>query len=50
MAEGLIAKNNKAAGKTEGAAEPLAEWERELLEGEKAKAEAAAETEAPEAK
>lgn len=53
VAEGLIAKNNKAAGKSEGAAEPLAEWERELLEGEKAKAEApAAEaaTEAPEAK
>jgi len=62
VAEGLIAKNNKAAGKTEGAAEPMAEWERELLEGEKAKAEApAAEaateapaadaaTEAPEAK
>ncbi|KUM30156.1 30S ribosomal protein S2 [Glutamicibacter mishrai] len=53
VAEGLIAKNNKAAGKSEGAAEPLAEWERELLEGEKAKAEAPAEeaaTEAPEAK
>ncbi|MGP9783586.1 30S ribosomal protein S2 [Arthrobacter sp. MYb211] len=49
VAEGLIAKNNKAAGKTEGAAEPMAEWERELLEGEKAKAEAPAEaaTEAP---
>jgi small subunit ribosomal protein S2 len=62
VAEGLIAKNNKAAGKTEGAAEPMAEWERELLEGEKAKAEAPvaeaateapaadAATEAPEAK
>ncbi|ALG28439.1 30S ribosomal protein S2 [Glutamicibacter halophytocola] len=53
VAEGLIAKNNKAAGKTEGAAEPMAEWERELLEGEKAKAEAPAEeaaTEAGEAK
>lgn len=49
VAEGLIAKNNKATGKTEGAAEPMAEWERELLEGEKAKAEAPAEaaTEAP---
>ncbi|MFJ2469280.1 MULTISPECIES: 30S ribosomal protein S2 [Micrococcaceae] len=50
VAEGLIAKNNKAAGKTEGAAEPMAEWERELLEGEKAKAEtpaAEAATEAP---
>jgi len=46
VAEGLIAKNNKAAGKTEGAAEPMAEWERELLEGEKAKAEAPA-AEAP---
>ncbi|CBT75181.1 MAG TPA: 30S ribosomal protein S2 [Glutamicibacter sp.] len=53
VAEGLIAKNNKAAGKSEGAAEPMAEWERELLEGEKAKAEAPAEeaaTKADEAK
>jgi len=46
VAEGLIAKNNKAAGKSEGAAEPLAEWERELLEGEKAKEETPA-AEAP---
>ncbi|MGH3651956.1 30S ribosomal protein S2 [Glutamicibacter sp.] len=49
VAEGLIAKNNKAAGKTEGAAEPMAEWERELLEGEKAKAEAPAADAATEA-
>lgn len=40
VADGLIARNNKAAGKSEGAAEPMAEWERELLEGEKAKEEA----------
>lgn len=32
VADGLIARNNKAAGKAEGAAEPMAEWERELLE------------------
>ncbi|MCW4465209.1 30S ribosomal protein S2 [Glutamicibacter sp. MNS18] len=47
VAEGLIAKNNKAAGKAEGATEPMAEWERELLEKgaqeEAAKAEAATE-------
>ncbi|MDF9815956.1 30S ribosomal protein S2 [Streptomyces sp. SPB162] len=44
VAEGLIARSGAATGdkKAEGAAEPLAEWERELLEGEKAK-----ETEAP---
>ncbi|WP_422936114.1 30S ribosomal protein S2 [Sinomonas sp. P47F7] len=37
VAEGLIARNNRAAG-SEGAssAEPLAEWERELLEGQNA--------------
>ncbi|WP_309080256.1 30S ribosomal protein S2, partial [Zhihengliuella sp.] len=33
VAEGLIARNNKAAGNTEAPAEPMAEWERELLEG-----------------
>ncbi|WP_394942048.1 30S ribosomal protein S2 [Psychromicrobium sp. YIM B11713] len=35
VAEGLIARNSKAAGSEEGAtaAEPMAEWERELLEG-----------------
>ena len=32
VAEGLIARHNKS-GNTEAAAEPLAEWERELLEG-----------------
>lgn len=47
VAEGLIARNSKATGSAEGtAAEPLAEWERELLESsntEAAVAEAAAE-------
>jgi small subunit ribosomal protein S2 len=42
VAEGLIARNQRATG-TETTEEPLAEWERELLEGTKA-AEA---TEAP---
>ncbi|MCU1572099.1 MAG: ribosomal protein [Micrococcaceae bacterium] len=32
IAEGLIARNNKATGNEEAPAEPLAEWERELLE------------------
>jgi small subunit ribosomal protein S2 len=32
VAEGLIARNNKASGNEEAPAEPLAEWERELLE------------------
>ncbi|CEA07606.1 30S ribosomal protein S2 [Arthrobacter saudimassiliensis] len=41
VAEGLIARNNKAAGNTEAAAEPMAEWERELLEGQAAEAPAA---------
>ena len=44
VAEGLIARHNKA-GNTEAPAEPLAEWERELLEG--AAAPAAEATEAP---
>jgi small subunit ribosomal protein S2 len=37
VAEGLIARNNRGAG-SEGSssAEPLAEWERELLEGQNA--------------
>ena len=46
VAEGLIARNNKATGNAEAPAEPLAEWERDLLEGEKtaeAPAEAAGE-------
>jgi len=39
-AEGLIARSSGGEGKGEKAAgEPLAEWERDLLEGEKAKAE-----------
>jgi small subunit ribosomal protein S2 len=46
VAEGLIARNNKASGNTDAAAEPLAEWERELLEGN-AEAPAAEATEAP---
>jgi small subunit ribosomal protein S2 len=33
VAEGLIARQNKAAGNTEAPVEPMAEWERELLEG-----------------
>ncbi|WP_225846489.1 30S ribosomal protein S2 [Streptomyces sp. HPF1205] len=43
VAEGLIARSGAALSdkKAEGAAEPLAEWERDLLEGEK-KAEAPA--------
>ena len=45
VAEGLIARTNRAAG-TEGAtaAEPLAEWERELLEGQNAEPAAPQET------
>ncbi|GHD07730.1 30S ribosomal protein S2 [Zhihengliuella salsuginis] len=46
VAEGLIARNNKASGNTEAPAEPLAEWERELLEGKQAE-EAATAAEAP---
>ncbi|MCQ9163476.1 MULTISPECIES: 30S ribosomal protein S2 [unclassified Arthrobacter] len=38
VAEGLIARNAKATGNQEAPAEPLAEWERELLEGEQAAA------------
>jgi small subunit ribosomal protein S2 len=45
VAEGLIARNQRATGTTEAPEEPLAEWERELLEG--SKAEAAAAEEAP---
>lgn len=33
VAEGLIARHNRNSNSTEQAAEPLAEWERELLEG-----------------
>ncbi|MCX6498079.1 MAG: 30S ribosomal protein S2 [Arthrobacter sp.] len=52
VAEGLIARHNRATGTTEAPEEPLAEWERELLEGNKAAeavAPAAAEAAAPEA-
>jgi small subunit ribosomal protein S2 len=49
VAEGLIARHNKATGNTEAAAEPMAEWERELLEGS-AEAPAAAEAPAEDAK
>ncbi|SDT10641.1 SSU ribosomal protein S2P [Pseudarthrobacter equi] len=42
VAEGLIARNNRGSGTTEAPEEPLAEWERELLEGSKAEEAAAA--------
>ncbi|POC79834.1 30S ribosomal protein S2, partial [Vibrio vulnificus] len=49
VAEGLIARNAKATGSAEGtAAEPLAEWERELLESSNTEA-PVAETAAAEA-
>ena len=51
VAEGLLARSEtrKSADSAEPVAEPLAEWERELLEGDKgeAKAEEAPATEAP---
>jgi small subunit ribosomal protein S2 len=43
VAEGLIARNQRATGTTEAPEEPLAEWERELLEGSKAEEAPAAE-------
>jgi len=50
VAEGLIARSDVRKGKgEEAAAEPLAEWERELLEGEVKADEAAAAAEAAEA-
>ena len=50
VAEGLIARSDVRKGKCEEtAAEPLAEWERELLEGEVKADEAAAAAEAAEA-
>ena len=50
VAEGLIARSDVRKGKgEETAAEPLAEWERELLEGEVKADEAAAAAEAAEA-
>ncbi|MCY0904643.1 30S ribosomal protein S2 [Arthrobacter sp. H14-L1] len=36
IAEGLMARNNKASGNTEAPVEPMAEWERELLVGAEA--------------
>jgi small subunit ribosomal protein S2 len=39
----LIARNQRATGTTETPEEPLAEWERELLEGSKAEEAPAAE-------
>ncbi|MBJ7904646.1 30S ribosomal protein S2 [Streptomyces sp. NPDC004549] len=54
VAEGLISRSGVATGDKgeKAAAEPLAEWERDLLEGEKKDeaVEAAAETPAPDAK
>lgn len=48
VAEGLIARNNRASGNDAAAAEePLAEWERELLEGSAAPAADAPAAEAP---
>ncbi|MHA7175740.1 30S ribosomal protein S2 [Arthrobacter sp. Sr24] len=38
VAEGLMVRHNKATGNTEAPAEPLAEWERELLEAPAAEA------------
>ncbi|HEY8753634.1 MAG TPA: 30S ribosomal protein S2, partial [Arthrobacter sp.] len=43
VAEGLIARNQRATGTTEAPEEPLAEWERELLEGSKTEEAPAAE-------
>ncbi len=49
VAEGLLARSQtrKSADSAETVAEPLAEWERELLEGESAQAPADAPVEAP---
>jgi small subunit ribosomal protein S2 len=47
VAEGLIARQNRGSGSEGTQAEPLAEWERELLEGEKAEAPAEASAETP---
>jgi small subunit ribosomal protein S2 len=47
VAEGLIARNQRATGAAEAPEEPLAEWERELLEGSKAEAAEAPAAEAP---
>ena len=42
VAEGLLARANRASGNTDAAVEPLAEWERELLAGAEAAATEAA--------
>lgn len=47
VAEGLIARSNKQSGNTEAAAEPMAEWERELLEAKPEETEAPAAEAAP---
>ncbi|HEU5056649.1 MAG TPA: 30S ribosomal protein S2, partial [Kofleriaceae bacterium] len=50
VADGLIARSGAKTGEGEsqpGAEEPLAEWERELLEGQSDKAEKTEKTEAP---
>ncbi|MFC7327872.1 30S ribosomal protein S2 [Marinactinospora rubrisoli] len=44
VADGLLARSGASAGEEKAAEEPLAEWERELLEGGKSEAEAPAET------
>ncbi|RCV48641.1 30S ribosomal protein S2 [Marinitenerispora sediminis] len=44
VADGLLARSGGAPGEEKAAEEPLAEWERELLEGGKSEAEAPAET------
>jgi small subunit ribosomal protein S2 len=49
VAEGLIARSGVATGADKAEAEPLAAWERELLEGEKAKSDEATEAPAAEA-
>ncbi|MFE2430739.1 30S ribosomal protein S2 [Streptomyces sp. NPDC059373] len=49
VAEGLIARSGVATGADKTEAEPLAAWERELLEGEKAKSDEATEAPAAEA-
>ncbi|MDX6351384.1 MAG: small subunit ribosomal protein [Streptomyces sp.] len=49
VAEGLISRSGVATGADKTEAEPLAAWERELLEGEKAKSDEATEAPAAEA-
>ncbi|MDD2859184.1 MAG: 30S ribosomal protein S2 [Candidatus Nanopelagicales bacterium] len=49
VAEGLMARANRAAGTADAVVEPLAEWERELLAGAEGATEAAAEAVAVEA-